>query len=94
MVKIGRLQTPARGDRIMANLIQYSEIVQQLLQEYAALSGDDPKVDTELIFDTVRHSYQLVHTAIPNSEILWECGIGLPSPQPSVLSFFYSGGTP
>jgi hypothetical protein len=45
----------------MANLIKYSEIVQQLLQDYAALSGDDPTVETELIFDTIRHSYQLVH---------------------------------
>ena len=45
----------------MANLTKYSEIVQQLLEDYAALSGDDKRVATELIFDTVRDSYQLVH---------------------------------
>jgi XisI protein len=48
----------------MTDLIQYSEIVQQLLQNYAALSGDDQTVDTELIFDTVRHSYQLVRDRV------------------------------
>jgi isocitrate dehydrogenase len=53
---------PTRGDRVMADLIKHSEIVQKLLQDYAALSGDDPAVAIELIFDTVRdNSYQLVH---------------------------------
>jgi hypothetical protein len=41
----------------MADLIKYSEIVQKLLQDYVPLSGDDPTVATELIFDTVRDSY-------------------------------------
>jgi XisI protein len=45
----------------MADLIKHSEIVQKLLQDYAALSGDDPAVAIDLIFDTVRDSYQLVH---------------------------------
>jgi hypothetical protein len=45
----------------MADLIKYSEIIQKLLQDYAALSGDDKTVATELIFDMVRDSYQLVH---------------------------------
>ncbi len=45
----------------MADLINYSGIVQKLLEDYAALSGDDPTVEIELIFDTVRDSYQLVH---------------------------------
>jgi XisI protein len=45
----------------MADLIKYPKIVQQLLEDYAALSGDDPTVAIELIFDTVRDSYQLVH---------------------------------
>ncbi len=57
----------------MADLIQYSEIVQQLLQEYAALSGDDPTVDTELIFDTVRHSYQLVHVGWHDDRRIYGC---------------------
>jgi hypothetical protein len=57
----------------MADLIQYSEIVQQLLQDYAALSGEDPTVDTELIFDTVRHSYQLVHVGWHDDRRIYGC---------------------
>jgi XisI protein len=57
----------------MANLIKYSEIVQQLLQDYAAMSGDDPTVDTELIFDTVRHSYQLVHVGWHDDRRIYGC---------------------
>jgi hypothetical protein len=57
----------------MAKLIKYSEIVQQLLQDYAALSGDDPTVDTELIFDTVRHSYQLVQVGWHDDRRIYGC---------------------
>jgi XisI protein len=58
----------------MAKLIQqYSEIVQQLLQEYAALSGNDLTVDTELIFDTVRHHYQLVHVGWHGDRRIYGC---------------------
>lgn len=57
----------------MANLIQYSEIVQKLLQNYAALSGEDLTVDTELIFDTVRHSYQLVHVGWHDDRRIYGC---------------------
>ncbi len=57
----------------MADLIQYSEIVQQLLQDYAALSGDDLTVDTELIFDTVRHGYQLVHVGWHEDRRIYGC---------------------
>jgi hypothetical protein len=53
--------------------MQYSEIVQQLLQEYAALSGDDSTVDTELIFDPVRHSYQLVHVGWHDDRRIYGC---------------------
>jgi XisI protein len=57
----------------MAELIRYSKIVQQLLQEYATLSGDDPTVDTELIFDTVRHRYQLVHVGWHDDHRIYGC---------------------
>jgi hypothetical protein len=57
----------------MANLIKYSEIVQQLLQDYAALSGGDPTVETELIFDTVRYSYQLVHVGWHDDRRIYGC---------------------
>lgn len=57
----------------MADLIKYSEIVQKLLQDYAALSGDDPTVATELIFDTVRDSYQLVHVGWHGDRHIYGC---------------------
>jgi XisI protein len=57
----------------MAELIKYSEIVQKLLQDYAALSGNDPTVDTELIFDPVRHSYQLVHVGWHDDRRIYGC---------------------
>jgi hypothetical protein len=50
----------------MANLAQYREIVQQLLQDYAALSRDDQEVETEIICDTTRDHYQLVHVGWQN----------------------------
>jgi hypothetical protein len=57
----------------MADLIKYSEIVQQLLEDYAALSGDDKTVATELIFDTVRDSYQLVHVGWQDDRRIHGC---------------------
>jgi hypothetical protein len=38
-------------------LDQYREIVQKLLQDYAAFSRDDQEVETELIFDMTRDHY-------------------------------------
>jgi XisI protein len=57
----------------MADLSKYSEIVQQLLEDYAALSGDDKTVATELIFDTVRDSYQLVHVGWQDDRRIHGC---------------------
>ncbi|MGL5834306.1 MAG: XisI protein [Waterburya sp.] len=57
----------------MADLIKYSEIVQKLIQDYAALSGDDLTVETELIFDTVRDSYQLVHVGWHGDRRIYGC---------------------
>ncbi|WP_309732354.1 XisI protein [Chamaesiphon sp. OTE_75_metabat_556] len=57
----------------MADLIKYSEIVQKLLEDYAAWSGDDKTVATELIFDTVRDSYQLVHVGWQDDRRIHGC---------------------
>jgi XisI protein len=57
----------------MADLMQYSEIVQKLLEDYAALSGEDETVDTELIFDPVRDSYQLVHVGWHGDRRIYGC---------------------
>jgi hypothetical protein len=61
----------------MANLEQYSQNVQKLLQEYAAFSKDEQEVETELIFDTARNHYQLVHVGWQNDRRIYGCIIHL-----------------
>lgn len=57
----------------MATLDQYSEIVQKILQDYAAFSRDDQEVETELIFDTTRNHYQLVHIGWQGERRIYGC---------------------
>ncbi|MEQ9671050.1 element excision factor XisI family protein [Coleofasciculus sp. G2-EDA-02] len=57
----------------MAKLDQYREIVQKLLQDYAAFSRDDQEVETELIFDTTRDHYQLVHIGWQGERRIYGC---------------------
>lgn len=57
----------------MANLAQYREIIQKLLQNYAAFSYGDREVDTELILDTTRDHYQLVHVGWQNDRRVYGC---------------------
>jgi hypothetical protein len=57
----------------MAKLEKYRETIQKLLQEYAALSQDDSEVETELIFDSTRDRYQLVHVGWQNDRRIYGC---------------------
>ena len=57
----------------MAKLDQYREIVHKLLQDYAAFSRDDQEVETELIFDTTRDHYQLVHIGWQGERRIYGC---------------------
>ncbi|HBB35658.1 MAG TPA: XisI protein [Cyanobacteria bacterium UBA8803] len=57
----------------MAKLEQYREIVEELLQEYAAFGSDDLEVETELIFDTTRDHYQLVHIGWQGERRIYGC---------------------
>lgn len=57
----------------MATLDKYSEIVQKILQDYAAFSRDDQEVETELIFDTTRNHYQLVHIGWQGERRIYGC---------------------
>ncbi|MEM9219055.1 MAG: XisI protein [Cyanobacteria bacterium P01_F01_bin.150] len=57
----------------MAKLEQVRKIVQQLLGNYAAYSKDDQNVDTELILDTIRDHYQLVHVGWINDRRIYGC---------------------
>ncbi|NEQ98003.1 MAG: XisI protein [Cyanothece sp. SIO2G6] len=61
----------------MAELDQYREIVQKLLTDYADYSNDDQNVDTELILDTTRDHYQLVHVGWQNEHRVYGCVLHL-----------------
>ncbi|MBE8967786.1 XisI protein [Nostoc sp. DSM 114167] len=61
----------------MDKLKKYQEIIQQLLKEYAAISSQDSEVETQLIFDTERHHYQLVNVGWKNQRRVYGCFIHL-----------------
>lgn len=57
----------------MAELERYREAIQNLLQEYAAYGRDDREVETELICDTTRDHYQLVHVGWQGDRRIYGC---------------------
>jgi hypothetical protein len=57
----------------MDKLTKYQQIIQQLLQEYAAYSSQDQDVETQLISDTQNHHYQLVHVGWKNQRRVYGC---------------------
>ena len=57
----------------MAKLDEYRKTVQNLLQDYAALSRDDREIETELICDTARDHYQLVHVGWQRERRIYGC---------------------
>lgn len=57
----------------MANLVQYRETIQKLLQDYAAFSRGEEDIETELICDTTRDHYQLVHVGWQNDRRVYGC---------------------
>jgi len=57
----------------MAHLDQYRVNIQKLLQDYAALGRSDQDIETELIFDTTRDHYQLVHVGWQNERRVYGC---------------------
>ena len=61
----------------MDRLKGYPEIVQTLLKSYAAYSQNESAIDTELIFDTTRDHYQLVHVGWQNERRVYGCVLHL-----------------
>ncbi len=56
----------------MDKLEKYSSIVQKILKEYAQFSQDQD-IETELIFDTIRHHYQIVNVGWKNDNWIYGC---------------------
>jgi hypothetical protein len=58
----------------MDKVEQYQTYVQELLKEYVHFSdSDEDKVEAELIFDTVRHHYQVVNVGWHNEHRIYGC---------------------
>lgn len=57
----------------MDKLMQYRQLVQQLLQGYAAIGSPDPEVETQIVFDTERDHYQLMNVGWKNRRRIYGC---------------------
>lgn len=57
----------------MDKLTQYSEIVQKLLREYAEIGSPDSDIETQIVFDTERHHYQLMNVGWKNQRRIYGC---------------------
>lgn len=57
----------------MDKLTQYEKIIQQLLEEYAAIANQDPEIETQLIFDREHYHYQLVNVGWKNQRRVYGC---------------------
>lgn len=57
----------------MAKLEQYRETIQKLLEEYAAFGRGDRQVEIELIFDSTRDHYQIVHVGWQGDRRVYGC---------------------
>ncbi|KST69836.1 XisI protein [Mastigocoleus testarum] len=61
----------------MEKLERYRTYIKQLLSDYASLSPSEGEAETELIFDTERDRYQVVHTGWKNRQPLYGCVLHL-----------------
>lgn len=61
----------------MANLEHYRQLVQEMLTEYSQVDFSNPELETELIFDTDRDRYQVVHVGWSNKRRVYGCVLHL-----------------
>ncbi len=57
----------------MANIDHYRQLVQELLEDYSKVDFNNPDLETELIFDTQRDRYQVVHVGWSNKRRVYGC---------------------
>ena len=57
----------------MDNVDHYRQLVQRLLTEYGQVNFNIPELETELIFDTERDYYQVVHVGFSNKRRVYGC---------------------
>ena len=61
----------------MEKIRKYQAYIQQLLTEYAQRGSPDDEVETQTIFDTERHHYQLVYAGWKNRKRRYGCVLHL-----------------
>ena len=61
----------------MANVDHYRQLVQELLEDYSKVDFNNPELETELIFDTQRDRYQVVHVGWSNKRRVYGCVLHL-----------------
>lgn len=57
----------------MDNLANYQQIIQQLLTDYAQNKPAYGEIEVELIFDTQKHHYQIVHLGWQHKRWIHHC---------------------
>ena len=57
----------------MDRLDKLQQAIKQVLESYAALGQDNSDVETELIFDTQGHHYQLLHVGWQGNRRIYGC---------------------
>lgn len=57
----------------MDKLANYQQIIQQLLTDYAQNKPTYGEIEVELIFDTQRHHYQIVHLGWQHKRWIHHC---------------------
>jgi hypothetical protein len=61
----------------MAELTEYQTKIKDLLTELAAYGSSDQEVESQLVFDTERNHYQLMHVGWRNKHRIYGCVVHL-----------------
>ena len=61
----------------MADVNDYSKLIQDMLEDYSSIDFNNPDLETELIFDIERDRYQVVHVGWSNKRRVYGCVLHL-----------------
>ena len=61
----------------MADVNDYSKLIQDMLENYSSIEFNNPDLETELIFDIERDRYQVVHVGWSNKRRVYGCVLHL-----------------
>jgi hypothetical protein len=71
------LQSQNGGNQQMAKVEHYRQLVQDLLRTYTEIQSSNKDLETELIFDTDRDRYQIVHVGWSDERRIYGCSLHL-----------------